>query len=75
MIYHTGETHFSARHPERILRGEQSGMSKLSDEKVKEIRILFHEKKFSQYAIAAMFGVSRPTIGAVIKKETWVHVL
>jgi hypothetical protein len=47
--------------------------AKLTDEKVREIRRL-HEAGFMQIELAAMYGVSQPAIGYVIRGKLWKHV-
>lgn len=56
-----------------ILRGEQSGMSKLTEPEVIKIRIL-DAKGIDHYTIAAQFKVSRPTIDCIVNRKTWSHV-
>lgn len=50
--------------------GEKCGMSKLTDTKVKEIR----SSSLTQRQLATIYGVSQPTIGKVLRRETWRHV-
>lgn len=53
--------------------GEKNGMSKLNEEKVKEIKILL-SNKVSQYKIAELFNISRSAILKINLKQTWAHV-
>jgi hypothetical protein len=50
--------------------GEKCGMSKLTDTKVKEIR----SSILTQRQLATIYGVSQPTIGKILRRETWRHV-
>lgn len=51
--------------------GEKCGMSKLTDTKVKEIR----SSGLTQRQLATIYGVSQPTIGKILRRETWRHVV
>lgn len=51
--------------------GEKCGMSKLTDTKVKEIR----SSGLTQRQLATIYGVSQPTIGKILRRETWLHVV
>ena len=53
--------------------GEKNGMSKLNEEKVKEIKILL-SNKVSQYKIAELFNISRSAVLKINLKQTWAHV-
>ena len=57
----------------RTARGERQGSAKLTAEKVIEIRRL-HEEGGTIMGIARAFGVSPPTIYAIIRGKTWRHV-
>jgi len=46
---------------------------KLSRQDVQEIRSLY-AKGAAKSKLAKAFGVSRPTIRSIIKRETWAHV-
>lgn len=62
--------HAAARHPEHVARGEGHGNSKLTDDQVREIRKLNASGEFSQRQLAAMFGVTQPTIGTIVRGIT-----
>ena len=53
-------------------RGELQGNSKLTEEKVHEIRRLLVDE--TQTAIALKFNVSNVTISDVARGVTWMHV-
>lgn len=56
------------------LRGTESPISKLNDDKVRQIRAMYKPGEFGKWRIAKIFGVSKPAISAVINRETWGHV-
>jgi hypothetical protein len=56
------------------VRGEASGGAKLTDEKVREIRLLAKTTKTSHRKIGEMFGVKLLTIFNVVHRKTWAHV-
>lgn len=55
-------------------RGRWVGNSKLNAEKVREIRLLWSQKNFSQTELAQKFGVKQPAIWKIISYRTWKHV-
>lgn len=55
-------------------RGEASGMSKLTESQVKEIRRLFHEEGAHKLGLAKKFGVARSVILYIITRQTWKHI-
>lgn len=55
-------------------KGEQHSQAKLTIKKVTEIKQLLASKKYSQYQIAAMFGVSKSAIESIAIKRTWWNV-
>lgn len=54
-------------------RGENNGQSKLTPDKVKEIRILKSEKK-THAELAKKFNVSISLIGFIISGKRWAHI-
>lgn len=54
-----------------VVRGEKSGMAKLTWEKVREIRRLYFEEKEVITAIAPKFNVTFATIWDVVSMKTW----
>lgn len=58
----------------RSSKGEKNGFSKLNEEKVKEIFILYTKNKFTQLHIAKKFNVSQGTIHLIISGKRWIHV-
>lgn len=54
-------------------KGENNGVSVLTEEKVREIRRL-RSKGFSQQEIANVVGVNQSQISRILSKKTWSHV-
>ncbi len=54
----------------RQAKGKKNGLSKLTDDVVREIR----NSKESQRKLAARFGVSSTTIRLARNRKTWTHV-
>jgi hypothetical protein len=57
-----------------ILKGEQHGNSKLTTEKVLNIRTQYDPKKRNGTKIANIFGISKGCLHDVISCKTWKHV-
>lgn len=55
-------------------RGEAHGGSKLTRRDVRQIRKLYKTGDHTQADLAEMFGVAKPTIGHITRRETWKHV-
>jgi len=55
------------------LRGEDSGMAKLTEQDVREIRRL-SALGYEQRPLGRMFGVCKSAIGYIVRRETWKHV-
>jgi len=68
-----GERNGSHTHPERVARGERRGSAKLTESQVREVRRLFAEGN-SQAAIGRIMGVTRRTIGDIVRRKTWRDV-
>ena len=69
----SGIRSYSTRHPEKF-RGENSGMAKLTNEKVIKIRELYAKKSMTVRAIGKMFGVSHSSIVNICKRRLWTHI-
>lgn len=69
-----GERNARYTHPETTARGERQAKAKLTAERVRYIR-MWAEEGFSHKQIAKAFGVARPTVSQVIRRETWKHVI
>jgi DNA-binding transcriptional regulator YiaG len=56
-------------------KGIKNHASKLTEAEVKEIRIKYNKKaKITQQVLADEYGVSRRSIGNIIKSKIWKHV-
>lgn len=60
------------RHP--ILRGEQVGNSKLTDEQVKTIKQSYVRRKITYKMLAAELGVAAATVGDIVRGQKWKHI-
>jgi hypothetical protein len=69
----SGDRHSSRLYPESVPRGSRSGMSKLKEEDIPDIRRLI-AMKVPVTRIAAVLGVTRGTIRAIKDGITWTHV-
>ncbi len=69
----SGVARWREEHPEKTVRGEGHGNSKLTEELVKKIRIL-REEFFTQSEIAAAVGVTQTTVSKVLNGQMWSHV-
>lgn len=66
--------HFTVTRPERVARGERTHTAKLTDELVRLIRrnVANGARQVDQ---AKLFNVRKLTIGKVVRRETWRHVV
>jgi hypothetical protein len=55
-------------------RGERIGVSKLTDEKVKEIRNLYKSGEYALRKLAEMYSVGYSTIRDIVVGKSWKHV-
>ncbi len=69
-----GDEHWLHKHPERILRGEQNGSAKLSEQDVREIRRRYAAGDITLLALAHEYGVSEAAIWRIVHRKTWAHV-
>lgn len=58
-----------------VTTGEQHGMSKLTAEKVLEIRAEYETGNTSLHKLGAQYGVSYMTIWHVVKRHTWKSIM
>ena len=57
------------------VRGEQSGMARLNDAAVRDIRARYAAGGISQQKLADEYGVNQTKISDVVRRKTWAHVL
>lgn len=55
------------------IRGERHGMSKLTEEQVREIRAL-RKDGLTLWAIANKFGITAANVDYITKGQAWKHV-
>lgn len=54
--------------------GSNSGMAKLNESQVRQIRELYKAKRHTQEQIGNMFNVKGPTISQIVNRKRWKHV-
>jgi hypothetical protein len=54
--------------------GERNGMSKITEDTVREIREQYAEGGRSQSAIAAQHGICREMVGRIIRRDSWAYL-
>lgn len=67
-----GDKHGLRIHPERQARGNVHGKAIMTEEKVLALRAMNGTKKHRE--LAAIFGISRPTVFQIISRRTWTHI-
>ncbi len=68
-----GDRNSSRLHPESIPRGARRGSAKLTDEFVREIRVMVGAG-ITQRAVARQVGVSQGIISEIVNRARWSHV-
>jgi len=56
-------------------RGERCGTSKLTKNKIIEIRRLYFTKKYTQRKLAKIFDVTQQHISDIVNKKIWKHLI
>lgn len=69
-----GDDNGSRKYPERLKRGEQSPVSKLTDDMVREIRMRFSDGEHGT-AIAKDMGICSSSAYYIRDRVTWKHVI
>lgn len=54
--------------------GENHPATTLTESDVRVIRLLYARHLFVQREIAAMFGISRESVGLIVQRRRWAHV-
>jgi hypothetical protein len=70
-----GERQGTHTHPESRPRGERHGSAKLTTDQVLAIRAAYAEGGRTQVHIASEYGATPTTIGRIVKRHTWRHLL
>lgn len=71
---HPGDRHYYQRNPDKVLRGESNGSSKLSESDVREIRQLC-ASGISQAKVGKQFGICQQGVWGIVHRKKWAHVL
>jgi hypothetical protein len=68
---------YSELHPIKLNnKGERNGMAKLTEEKVRQIKLLYKNKEVTMFTeLGRMFGVADSTICEIIHGKRWQHVV
>ena len=70
----SGNNHYSRTRPQKLPRGVNHGMSKLNEEKVRDIRELYAAGGVTHHKLAEKFGITATNVYCVINRKTWKHV-
>lgn len=62
------------RHNYKTHYGTKHGMSKMTDDKVREMRELYATKQATQNQLAARYGITQATVWSILNRKTWAHV-
>lgn len=57
-----------------IVPGERHGMSKMTDDDVRELRRSYAAHEASQPELAKRFGITQSSVWAIVHRRTWRHV-
>tara|TARA_Y100000034_G_C6892135_1_gene410639 strand:- start:994 stop:1527 length:534 start_codon:yes stop_codon:yes gene_type:complete len=63
-----------AKGASRIVKGEEHGGAKLTDENVKEIRVAYGSGEHTAPELAQQYQIGISTVYSVIAKRTWKHI-
>jgi len=69
-----GDKHPARLRPERMARGIDNGSACLTVAQVQEIRALYATGRYTHLMLGVKFGVSKTTIGLIIRHKAWAHV-
>jgi predicted DNA-binding protein (UPF0251 family) len=69
-----GDRHNMRRHPKLNPRGVDRAHVKLTEDAVREIR-WFCEQGCSQQNVGKLYGVAQSTVGRIVRRQKWKHVL
>ena len=58
----------------QVAKGEKHWKSKLTAERVKEIRRRYADGGVSQAALAAEYGIHQTVVGGIVRRESWRHI-
>ena len=69
-----GENHYWHQHPE-LMRGERNNQARLTEKHVRAIRKRYAAGGITHLSLAREYGVAKPTIGNILRREIWAHVV
>lgn len=69
-----GDQHPHRLHPERVARGQRVAGAKLTEDIVRQIRMLYAEGSITLDRLAKQFGVTKSTTSRIVLRKTWAHV-
>lgn len=69
-----GERHGSRTCPEKLIRGESHKCSKLTPQKVRNLRRKYYLGKNSQNELARFYGISQAAVSKIVRLESWRHI-
>lgn len=72
--YYFGSDHWSNIKPERVARGERQGLSRLTEDSVREIRRRYAQESVTLAELGQEFGVSSVSIHNIVRRRTWAHL-
>jgi transcriptional regulator len=55
-------------------RGNRHGMSKLTEQQVRQIIYTYRTGLFTQKEIAEQYGICRENISAIVTRKSWKHL-
>lgn len=66
-----GDGHWTRTHPEKVQRGEQHPIAKLSLEQVRTIRASYSAGDYSMSQLGKLYGVNKTCISKIINNQVW----
>lgn len=69
-----GDENPARLHPERLARGEQVSNSKMTVDRVRELRRLHAGWDYTYSQLATIFGITKATVATIVTRKTWKHV-
>jgi hypothetical protein len=70
-----GAEHWSHKRPERVLRGEKNGGSKLTAREVRAIFARYNAGGITMRSLAFAYGVTAGLVCRIAHRKIWKHVL
>lgn len=68
---HFGDEHWTHKMPERVMRREENGNAKLTEEAVAQLRCAFAEGTTNISALSRRFGIGRTQVYRVLERKSW----